>query len=580
MTHALVISDANGERRIPLVGSVVVGRDPACEIYDSDPLLSRRHAEFLLTARGTIVKDLNSRNGIQVNGVSVPEALLRPGDVVQIAHLRIKYDQTLDAPTAAGAGDAGHDATMAIDPVFDPLPIEAPNPLATQALGPQYAQAAPPAPVQYAPAPAAAPAQAPAPPPPRPAAAPAAAAAAPAPAAAARQARRAKGLWLIRVVVHAGIIAVFAFLLAAIPALWWHDSQLAGFAEERAITLSNWAAAEARVRLETHQPVGDALDVILRQPGVVGAFLVTPQGKVLAPSTRAQEQIDTLGGLAMRPDAIYSDQLGHDGDLTVAARPVPAGDSPRAAVVWISLRAADIGARIEGSGAVLVPMFVIALLIGIATGFLLHRKATKQLAMLNEDAEMAMAGQIPEVLDTLGTAPTRDLATTLNYLLARVRAGGAEVERPVSSTGRRQAPAAAAPAAPRPAARQAAPAPQQQTAPPRAFAPVAPAPPPAPPKPRLAPAQLIANPQLRVTEASESAGPLFGVPRDKAVGQHVLDAISDRGLLDAVLKCLSALPPAGQQEATVTHEATGLSLKVKLSRTGKDQPVTIEAQEA
>ena len=49
---------------------------------------------------------------------------------------------------------------------------------------------------------------------------------------------------------------------------------------------------------------------------------------------------------------------------------------------------------------------------------------------------------------------------------------------------------------------------------------------------------------------------------------------------DAVLKCLSALPPAGQQEATVTHEATGLTLKVKLSRTGKDQPVTIEAQEA
>jgi hypothetical protein len=91
---------------------------------------------------------------------------------------------------------------------------------------------------------------------------------------------------------------------------------------------------------------------------------------------------------------------------------------------------------------------------------------------------------------------------------------------------------------------------------------------------------LIANPHLRVTEASDSAGALFGVPRDKAVGQHVLDAISDRGLLDAVLKCLSALPSAGQQEATVTHEATGLTLKVKLSRTGKDQPVTIEAQEA
>ena len=74
-----------------LVGPIVIGRDPSCHISDLDPLLSRRHAEFVPRPTGLLVRDLGSRNGILVNGSKVPEKLLTSGDVVQLGHLQLRY---------------------------------------------------------------------------------------------------------------------------------------------------------------------------------------------------------------------------------------------------------------------------------------------------------------------------------------------------------------------------------------------------------------------------------------------------------------------------------------------------------
>ena len=91
MSRRLVVSEGSRAREFVMVGTMVVGRDPACEISDAaDPLLSRRHAEFS-NAKEASVRDLGSRNGILVNGVKVPHAVLRAGDVVQIGHLQVKF---------------------------------------------------------------------------------------------------------------------------------------------------------------------------------------------------------------------------------------------------------------------------------------------------------------------------------------------------------------------------------------------------------------------------------------------------------------------------------------------------------
>jgi pSer/pThr/pTyr-binding forkhead associated (FHA) protein len=94
----LVLDDGRSQRDLVIRERMTVGRDSSCDISDSDPRLSRRHAEFLATSHGLVIRDLESRNGIRVNGRGVREATLSPGDLVEIAHLTVRFldDESVD----------------------------------------------------------------------------------------------------------------------------------------------------------------------------------------------------------------------------------------------------------------------------------------------------------------------------------------------------------------------------------------------------------------------------------------------------------------------------------------------------
>ncbi len=114
MSRRLLIRDQRGERERLLVGTMTVGRDARCDISEADPLLSRRHAEFVCRPDSLLVRDLNSRNGIAVNGVKVQEAVLRPGDVVKIAKLIMTYLGDTDSarPSSISAAVDGAPARL------------------------------------------------------------------------------------------------------------------------------------------------------------------------------------------------------------------------------------------------------------------------------------------------------------------------------------------------------------------------------------------------------------------------------------------------------------------------------------
>lgn len=113
MRKKLIVSDGTRERELQLVGCIVVGRDPSCEISFDDSLLSRRHAEFLTAGDVVTVRDLGSRNGLFVNGIRAAEHQLVDGDVVQIGPLRARY--VIDPSRASVAPeelDAGRTAVF------------------------------------------------------------------------------------------------------------------------------------------------------------------------------------------------------------------------------------------------------------------------------------------------------------------------------------------------------------------------------------------------------------------------------------------------------------------------------------
>jgi hypothetical protein len=99
VSRTLSINDGRLQREMALSGTTSVGRDPECDISHADPRLSRRHAEFRVTAEGVRLRDLGSRNGTLVNGYPVDEILLTPGDVVQIAHLTMRFNDPSAGPT-------------------------------------------------------------------------------------------------------------------------------------------------------------------------------------------------------------------------------------------------------------------------------------------------------------------------------------------------------------------------------------------------------------------------------------------------------------------------------------------------
>lgn len=119
MSRRLVVTGGGRARELVLVDMLIVGRDPGCDINEqNDPLLSRRHAAFTADVKNAAVRDLDSRNGILVNGTKVKEAQLRNGDVVQIGHLQVKFVDEVgpfrDVPFDSAQGKPAADAAKTV----------------------------------------------------------------------------------------------------------------------------------------------------------------------------------------------------------------------------------------------------------------------------------------------------------------------------------------------------------------------------------------------------------------------------------------------------------------------------------
>jgi len=79
-------------------GAVVVGRSSSCHVVLDDGLVSRRHAQFLLSGKTAVVEDFGSVNGVYVNGERISgQRALRDADRVQIG----KQDFLLRSSTRA-----------------------------------------------------------------------------------------------------------------------------------------------------------------------------------------------------------------------------------------------------------------------------------------------------------------------------------------------------------------------------------------------------------------------------------------------------------------------------------------------
>src|SRR5262252_9187458 len=116
---------------------LLVGRHPECDIQIESRKVSRRHCCIAQVADYLVVRDLDSTNGIRINGSRVQEGKLRHGDELTIGNHRyqVSWDDAAPQPhasllkhelAATGAvADPGEDDEV-LESCDDPVPLAEP----------------------------------------------------------------------------------------------------------------------------------------------------------------------------------------------------------------------------------------------------------------------------------------------------------------------------------------------------------------------------------------------------------------------------------------------------------------------
>jgi pSer/pThr/pTyr-binding forkhead associated (FHA) protein len=90
VSRALLIS--GGKRFVIDRPRAVVGRSKRCDYVLEDPNVSRRHFELQLQGSTWFVVDLDSTNGVNVNGKRVTSSRLTPGDEIVAGTSTLRFD--------------------------------------------------------------------------------------------------------------------------------------------------------------------------------------------------------------------------------------------------------------------------------------------------------------------------------------------------------------------------------------------------------------------------------------------------------------------------------------------------------
>jgi pSer/pThr/pTyr-binding forkhead associated (FHA) protein len=71
--------------------ATVIGRLPDCDVTLDDAAVSRRHARLVTDGVNYEVEDLNSTNGVRLNGQAVTRAALHDGDQLDFGGVRFTF---------------------------------------------------------------------------------------------------------------------------------------------------------------------------------------------------------------------------------------------------------------------------------------------------------------------------------------------------------------------------------------------------------------------------------------------------------------------------------------------------------
>jgi len=92
-----LLSLADGPTILVDQSILLFGRHEECDVQLSSKKVSRRHCCLAVVDGVLMIRDLGSTNGVKVNGTTVREAALKPGDELVIGNFRYQVAGELPA---------------------------------------------------------------------------------------------------------------------------------------------------------------------------------------------------------------------------------------------------------------------------------------------------------------------------------------------------------------------------------------------------------------------------------------------------------------------------------------------------
>jgi pSer/pThr/pTyr-binding forkhead associated (FHA) protein len=93
--HSLEQFEGDGGARVVVLegDEIVIGRAPEAQVRLTSKRASRQHAILRLRGTDCVLFDNDSHNGVFLNGVKIYTAVLRDGDVIQVADSIFVYSE-------------------------------------------------------------------------------------------------------------------------------------------------------------------------------------------------------------------------------------------------------------------------------------------------------------------------------------------------------------------------------------------------------------------------------------------------------------------------------------------------------
>ncbi|NLN91970.1 MAG: HD domain-containing protein [Candidatus Hydrogenedens sp.] len=89
--HLIVLTGTQEGLVVPVKGTISIGRSESNTLRLTDLQVSRRHAVVQCTSRGVLIRDLESGNGLYVQGVRITEHFLQDGDIIRLGKQQVQY---------------------------------------------------------------------------------------------------------------------------------------------------------------------------------------------------------------------------------------------------------------------------------------------------------------------------------------------------------------------------------------------------------------------------------------------------------------------------------------------------------